>query len=114
MSESFSDWLKQKLVDKGWTQGELSRRSGVSRGAISNIIKNRRDPSPESCNQFADAFNMPAEDVLRRAGYLEALKPDSAAVRQILEIVRQLNDADQKEVLMYAKYRFMHPVQNKK
>lgn len=107
MSEIFGDWLKKILKDKGWTQGELSRRSGVSRGALSNIISKRRDPSPDTCNQIAEALNLPAEDVMRRAGHLEALEPDSAAVRQILEVVRQLNDDDQKEVLKYARFRYI-------
>lgn len=107
MSEIFSDWLKKILKDKGWTQGELYRRSGVSRGALSNIISKRRDPSPETCNQIAEALNLPAEFVLRKAGYLDPLKPDSAVVSQILEIVRQLNDSDQKEVLKYARFRYI-------
>ena len=54
--DDFAEYLKGVLENKGWTQGELSRRSGVSRGAISNIIKKRRLPSPESCVNFANIY----------------------------------------------------------
>lgn len=64
LMDDFGQYLKEVLETKGWTQGELSRRSCVSRGAISNIIKKRRLPSPESCVNFAQALNIPPETYL--------------------------------------------------
>ena len=87
--EDFGEYLKEVLENKGWTQGELSRRSGVSRGAISNIIKKRRLPSPESCVNFAHALNIPPETILRMAGYLPEVDADSATTRKILEYARR-------------------------
>jgi len=87
------------------TKGELSRRSGVSRGAISNIIKKRRLPSPESCVNFAKALNIPPETVLRMAGYLPEVDADSATTRKILEYARRLPESDRKEILNFMRFK---------
>jgi len=103
--DTFGEWLKATLEDKGWTQGELGRRSGVSRGAISNIISKRRLPSPESCVNFAKAFNIPPETVLRMAGYLPEIDADSATTRKILEYARRLPEEDRKQILEFMKFK---------
>lgn len=101
----FGEWLKQKLKEQGWTQGELSRRASVSRGAISNIISKRRLPSPESCVNIAKAFNMPPETVLRMAGYLPEIEADSATTRKILEFARRLDEGSRKEILDFMRFK---------
>lgn len=101
----FGEWLRNVLEEKGWTQGELSRRANVSRGAISNIISKRRLPSPESCVNIAQAFNMPPETVLRMAGYLPDIEADSATTRKILEFARRLEESSRKEILDFMRFK---------
>ena len=101
----FGEWLKTTLKERGWTQGELSRRAQVSRSAVSNIIAKRRLPSPETAVQIANALNMPPETVMRQAGYLPDVEADSATTRQIMEFARRMSEKNRKEILEYMRFR---------
>jgi transcriptional regulator with XRE-family HTH domain len=66
----FVDWLNEELNERGWGQNELARRAGVSGGSISHIVNRRKNPGFDVCVGIAEAFSMPPEAVLRRAGWM--------------------------------------------
>ena len=99
---SESGW-RDKWGILGWRQAELARRVGVSRSTISDIVNNRRLPGTDVCVRIAGALHIPPQDVLRLAGHLP---PDAAvedlSLRQLVEVARQLSDADRAELLEIA------------
>lgn len=62
--------MNNKLNEKGWNYAELSRRSGMSRTAISLTNSGQNAVTWEFCKAIADAFGEPAETVFREAGLL--------------------------------------------
>lgn len=64
----FSQWLQDRLSEKGWTKAELSRRSGVSAPQITRIIKREQSPGHNSLKAFARLFQIEIEDLYRIAG----------------------------------------------
>jgi len=76
--EEFSKWLEDELYHRRWTQAELVRKTGLSRGGVSLLVNAMTRPNPETCIMIARAFNIPPDIPLKRAGYLEGRK-DSAS-----------------------------------
>jgi HTH-type transcriptional regulator/antitoxin HigA len=55
------DVIKRLMVERGWSQIELSYVLGVTPGTISQIINSKRPITPEMAKLFGVAFNKPAE-----------------------------------------------------
>lgn len=76
MNITFSQWVQNNLDDRNWSQAELARRAGITRGAVSNIVNNQRNrPDPDTVKAIARAFGKSEEEALQIAGYLSP-KPD--------------------------------------
>ncbi len=45
-------------LDKGWTQSELARRSGVSQATLSRVEKGTQEPRPLTLVKLADALDV--------------------------------------------------------
>lgn len=56
--------LREHRTEKGWTQTELSRRSGVSNVRISLIEASKSTPSGPTLQKLATALGVDANDVL--------------------------------------------------
>ena len=52
------------------SQADLARITGLSTGAISNLINQVRSPSPEALNKISKALKLSPENVFRVAGLL--------------------------------------------
>ncbi len=66
------------LEEKGWTQGELMRKAGISRSEASRICSGVRNPSCEIVGKVAEAFGV-STDYLIYGGdrqMPEGLAPD--------------------------------------
>jgi molybdate-binding protein/DNA-binding XRE family transcriptional regulator len=59
--------LKEYRSCRGWTQGELARRAGVSRAAVSAIEVNRMVPSVAAALKLAACLECTVEDLFGRA-----------------------------------------------
>ena len=67
---TFSDWLSTTLDQKGWSNKELARKSGMSPAAVSQVLTGRQKPGVEFCLGVADALQEPPTKVFRLAGLL--------------------------------------------
>lgn len=104
-NEVFVQWILDGLKEHGWSQSELARQAGMTRGAISNIINNYRNkPTPETIRALARAFGKPEEEGFRAAGLLEKSEFDPAD-EELLYLFDQLTEEEQEEVLAYARMR---------
>lgn len=95
----FSNWVKEELEKKHWSQAELSRKSGLSTQAIGGMLNLDRMPGPDMCNGIARAFNLPASEVFIRAGLMEPERSRSPLDQEICHKVTLLT-SDQKEILL--------------
>ena len=58
--------LRQK---RGWTQTELSRRSGVKQGVLSYIERGKtKHPRIDTLAAIASALGVPVERLMKKAG----------------------------------------------
>lgn len=55
------DRIKDLRKQKGWTQADLSKRTGISMGMIGGIENGTRNPSDKTLNKISTAFNVTPE-----------------------------------------------------
>jgi transcriptional regulator with XRE-family HTH domain len=65
--------LKEKRLEKGWSQYYLAARAGCTNSTIS-CLESRPEQKPKlaTVNGLATALGWPIEDVRRSAGYPES------------------------------------------
>jgi transcriptional regulator with XRE-family HTH domain len=56
--ESFESWLNKELNNRGWSQSEVARRSGISPSMFSQVISGVANPGPDFLIGVARAFNL--------------------------------------------------------
>lgn len=53
--------VKQHRVERGWSQGELAKRLGVSRQTINAVETDKYDPSLPLALRMAKVFGIPVD-----------------------------------------------------
>ena len=62
---SFSDWIRDETMLRGWSQASLAERAGLSRSMISKMLTSDcRKPGMKFFVGIANAFEMPLADVI--------------------------------------------------
>lgn len=111
MDKMFSDWLSDEMNKKGWSQSELARQASVTRGGISNLINNVRNPGPEILEGVAKALDYPVEFVFRKAGILPPAREEDPTDEELLHLYDQLSEEEQTEIRDWIRFKVE---QNKK
>ena len=100
----FNDWILSQLREREWSQADLARSSGLTRGAISKYLIDRI-PDESALRKIAHAFKLPPETVFCAAGILPP--EDSSQPPHLLEWIKIFRDAEpdkRDEMLKYARY----------
>lgn len=104
-SYEFSSWLQDEMNSRGWSNAELARQAGVTRGAIGNILRGDRKTGPELCAAIARALDLPPETVFRKAGLLPPTTKKPAQINELDHLAYMMDDDDLQELIDYAKMR---------
>lgn len=83
--------LKELRLERGWTQQEVAKRSGLGRRTVSYFEKQDRERTPaEILLKFARAFNIKPEKLYEAAGYIKEAKifPRPETPEEILDKLR--------------------------
>ena len=89
-AEAMSRRIAQALSLRGWTQSDLSARSGVTTGHISMILSgNRARPSADVVYRLAGALEVSADWLLGLPSRTElgTLPPDEAELLHLYRII---------------------------
>lgn len=104
MADDFSNWILRKLDEKQWNQAELSRKSGLTRTTISDIISGKAKAGFDSCAGIANAFRMPVTEVLQQAGLIPKIPEATAKEAQLIHMFRSMDDQDKKTIMNMAEF----------
>ncbi|ESQ74978.1 helix-turn-helix transcriptional regulator [Asticcacaulis sp. AC402] len=66
--------VRDLRMQRGWSQGELGERLGVSRQAVNAIEVGKHDPSLELAFKLAYLFNLPLEALFQPAFTAQDIK----------------------------------------
>jgi transcriptional regulator with XRE-family HTH domain len=103
VNNSFSSWIIDELNKRGLSQAELSRRSGISAGAISHVINGNRQPGIDFCEGIAKAFHLPVEQIFRLAGIFPQSQDDEYS-KEAAHLVSLMPDDMKQTAVRYLRY----------
>ena len=70
---SLGEFLREKRLEKDWSQRDLAAASGISNAEISRLeAGKRKEPSASVLQVLAKALDTPVEELLKQAGLIEA------------------------------------------
>ena len=75
----FKDWLREQLLNKGYTQEEFGKAIGVSGPAVNSWLQGK-SPGVDNLRKIADVLGVPKAEVFYRAGIID--KSDIKVVDQ--------------------------------
>jgi len=96
----FNDWLHDELNKRGWSNLELSKRSGVATSTISMIVSGQNKPGYNFCVRISRPLKLPPEIVLRKAGLLPKKPEDNELNEQLLFLFEKLPSEQKSLVLL--------------
>ncbi|MEK5477556.1 helix-turn-helix transcriptional regulator [Paenibacillus sp. FSL R5-0407] len=94
MSLSFGEYLRELRELKDLSLNQLAEKSGVSNAQISRIENGLRElPRPETIKKLAQGLNVPATELMEKAGYFDGLNEEKkAGVKNYFQIQENLDD----------------------
>lgn len=108
MEKPFGEWLLETISERGLSQIELSRRTGISSGHITRIINGERGVGEKSMYLISRALQIPPEELYRKYGLLPPKPKDSVEFEELLFLWSQLNPLDRQEMKEFIKIKLEH------
>jgi transcriptional regulator with XRE-family HTH domain len=105
MESNFSQWLEEKIDEKGWSWNKLAENAGLSSGTMYNIRDGTRGVGENSLRAIAGALQLPVEIVYRAAGFLPKTTDERSQMEELKYLAERLSDEDLQEVIDYARHR---------
>lgn len=97
--------IQKILADKGISQAELSRRTGIDAATISKIFKGQTRLNVNALSEISTALDMPVIDVLSYPDhYVRVSTGEGEPVEAILQIKLQKEKKDQVLKLIFGEH----------
>jgi transcriptional regulator with XRE-family HTH domain len=87
--------LRKLRKERGWTQKTLEEKTGVAQRNISSYESGKLQPSARTLRKFADAFEVPVEELVGEPRKEAALVLSDPELLQMFREVSQLPEAEQ-------------------
>ena len=99
--------LKEFRLERGWTQDEVARRSGLGRRTISYFEqKDRERPPADILLKLSHAFNIKPEELYQAAGYIKETRSTYPRPETPEEILDRLKLATPVSIPVYTEFPF--------
>lgn len=99
-SDEFSNWLREELDRRGWTQAKLAGLMGMSPAQVTRIMSGERGIGEQSLTAIAKAFRIPPEEVYRAAGLLPARAGHDELVDRAEHMLRSFKTEQYRQIAL--------------
>ncbi len=99
MSEDFSMRLRKLREERGLSQTDLAKMTGLQPSAISHFETERRSPSFDNLRRLGDALNVSVDYL---TGRLESATPSGPVADRVLRSFSVMSTADQEALAAMA------------
>lgn len=84
-AKAVAERLRVLILEKGWNQSELARRSGMRPSNVSNYLRGSNVPNPKQLAKLAEALGTTPADILNVGAEVETPKSRALSVSQVEE-----------------------------
>jgi len=88
--EEFSEWFRNELNKRDWSQADMARISDMKSSHISRLINGDRNPGKKTCRQIARAFKIPQQEVFIHAGQIDPPHNYDPEINRIIHKISEL------------------------
>ena len=108
--------VERLRLERGWSQGQLAVRAGVSRSFVSKLEKGEREPTLKYLDKVASALRVSVAALSREGRSHERVDVDAriASINSHLLTMRELDAQEIEEVEAYVHMRVERMLQRKK
>lgn len=115
---TFSEWFSNTLAERGLSQADfvrLSEAAGMKMDSavVSNLINGKRNAGPETCKAISRILKIPLDGVLIAAGIKPEDPQRNDIVEGTVEIMKDMDLDQQREIYEYAKLRHSLSIKKK-
>ena len=93
----FVDYIEDELQRREWSRSDLARKGDITPTQVTRILSRKQMAGKDFCQAIARAFNVPEEDIFRRAGILTSKSKLSPLAERAAHLVESLPDEKEKE-----------------
>lgn len=65
LSKKFGENMQRIRLEKGMSQGDISRKIGMDRGSVSNIENGKRNPTLSTVEKIAKVLGVNTEELVK-------------------------------------------------
>lgn len=100
MSMLFSERVKEKRLEKGWTQAVFAEKSGVPQSTISAIETGVRKPTFETIKMIADGLGCSVDDLMgdERKEKRPTVNDDDGPKEKLIDLLVSVPEQDAQRV----------------
>ncbi len=102
-TESFWEWFNRERELRNLSVRAVERLGGVGISTIGGKERQGLPPTFDICKAIARAFQMPTEDVLRRAGLLPHRPDEDPLAKELFYYFEQLDEDAQRHIIAAAR-----------
>jgi transcriptional regulator with XRE-family HTH domain len=114
INQEFINWLWSEINNRKWGQIDLAKASGLSRGAVGNVLRGERSPGKIFLIKIAKGLGYPPEFVYRKAGLFpqDPKSDENAILEQWKYYLFQLPQQDRDELLRIAQIKVEYQIKS--
>lgn len=105
IAPDFGVWLNAELIKRDWSQSDLAKKSGLSRGTVSHIMSGLRGVGSDSLNAIARALQMSPSIVFQAAGLLPPAAEGGEEQEELKYLFSQLSAEGRREILDLMRFK---------
>lgn len=102
--EQFGRWLQDELNRRKLSREDFSKRAGVAKGTINNIVHADKQPQAKTIKKIAAALRLPTQDLLERAGIVDPVSTDSADMRLLEYVYEGVSPERRRTLIRFAEF----------
>ena len=109
LMETIADWFSRILMEYKITPAEIKRRTGLSEGHMSKVLKGERGLGEDVVRKIAKAVNVPPEIFFRQVGLLPPIPVRTEQHQQLTYLFDQMDTEKRADLLFYAEVLLKRP-----
>lgn len=96
----FVDYIESELQRREWSRSDLARKGDITPTQVTRILSRKQMAGKDFCQAIARAFNVPEEEIFRRAGILTSKSKLSPLAERAAHIVESMQSEEAKEIMV--------------
>ena len=102
------NWLIKMMAENGsMSQTELAHRSGLSKQAISVLIKGGSDPLVSTLISLSKGLKIPPEKLFREAGIFPGVAVNKEQKEELIYLFDKFPEEEKEDLLTYMRIKLM-------